>query len=66
VTLQGYQAGWGWRTFRTVRTDRKGRWSTSYRFRSSQGRFGFRALVPRQGRFPFAPSHSPGVFVVVA
>ncbi|HKG38528.1 MAG TPA: carboxypeptidase-like regulatory domain-containing protein [Conexibacter sp.] len=66
VTLQGYQRGWGWRTFRTVRTDRKGNWSTSYRFRLSEGRFGFRALVPHQGRFPFATSRSDGVFVVVS
>ncbi len=64
VTLQGYQSGWGWRTFRTVRTDRRGSWSTRYRFRLT-GRFGFRALVPHQGRFPFATSHSAGVFVVV-
>jgi hypothetical protein len=66
VTLQGFQKGWGWRTFRTVRTDRKGDWSTSYRFRLSRGRFGFRALVPHQGRFPFATSRSDGVFVVVS
>jgi hypothetical protein len=66
VTLQGYQQGWGWRTFRTVRTDRAGSWSTRYRFRSSAGRFGFRALVPHQGRFPFATSRSAGVFVVVS
>jgi hypothetical protein len=66
VTLQGFQKGFGWRTFRTVRTDRHGRWSTRYRFRSTQGRFGFRALMPRQGRFPFATSRSAGVFVVVA
>jgi hypothetical protein len=66
VTLQGFQTGWGWRTFRTVRTDRRGRWSTTYRFRSSRGRFGFRAIVPRQGRFPFASSRSSGVFVVVS
>lgn len=66
VTLQGFQQGYGWRTFRTVHTDRHGRWHTSYRFRSTHGRFGFRALVPRQGRFPYAPSRSAGVFVVVA
>lgn len=66
VTLQGFQQGYGWRTFRTVHTDRHGRWHTSYRFRSTHGRFGFRALVPRQGRFPYAPSRSPGVFVVVS
>jgi hypothetical protein len=65
VTLQGFQRGWGWRTFRTVRTDRKGNWSTQYRFRLSEGRFGFRALVPHQGRFPFVTSRSNGVFVVV-
>jgi hypothetical protein len=66
VTLQGYQSGWGWRTFRTVHTDWRGRWRTSYRFRSTHGRFGFRALVPRQGRFPYAPSRSSGVFVIVS
>ena len=66
VTLEGFQAGWGWRTFRTVRTDRHGRWSTRYRFRSSRGRFGFRALLPHQGAFPFATSRSAGVFVVVS
>jgi hypothetical protein len=65
VTLQGFQRGWGWRTFRTVRTDRKGSWSTQYRFRLNEGRFGFRAVVPHQGRFPFATSRSTGVFVVV-
>lgn len=66
ITLQGHQVGYGWRTFRTVRTDRLGRWSTRYRFRSTAGRFGFRALVPRQGRFPFASGRSGGVFVVVS
>jgi hypothetical protein len=66
VTLQGWQTGWGWRTFRTVRTDAKGDWHTRYRFRLSAGRFGFRALVPHQGRFPFATSRSTGVFVVVS
>jgi hypothetical protein len=66
VTLQGYQRGWGWRTFSTVRTDRRGNWTTRYHFRLSQGRFGFRALVPHQARFPFATSRSAGVFVVVS
>ncbi len=66
VTLEGFQRGWGWRTFRTVRTDRHGRWSTRYRFRLSSGRFGFRALVPHQGAFPFATGRSAGVFVVVS
>jgi hypothetical protein len=66
VTLQGFQRGWGWRAFRTVRTDRRGGWSTRYRFHASAGRFGFRAVVPHQGRFPFATSRSAGVFVVLS
>jgi hypothetical protein len=66
VTLQGFQRGWGWRTFRTVRTDRRGRWRTRYRFRLTHGRFGFRALTPRQSPFPFASGRSRGVFVVVS
>lgn len=66
VTLEGWQRGWGWRVFRTVRTDRSGRWSTSYRFRLASGRFGFRVLVPHQGTFPYATSRSAGVFVVVS
>jgi len=66
VTLQGWQRGWGWKTFRAVRTDSHGRWSTRYRFRLSRGRFGFRALLPHQGGFPFATSRSSGVYVVVS
>jgi hypothetical protein len=65
VTLQGYQAGWGWRTFRTVRTTRRGRWTTSYRFRLAHGRFGFRAVVPRQGGHPYVTTHSAAVVVTV-
>lgn len=66
VTLQGFQAGYGWRTFRTVRTKRDGSWSTRYRFRLSHGRFGFRAVVPRQGAYPFVTTRSAAVFVTVA
>ncbi|HXE44223.1 MAG TPA: hypothetical protein VN635_03400 [Conexibacter sp.] len=66
VTLEGFQSGWGWRAFRTVRTDRHGRWRTRYRFRLSRGRFGFRALVPHQGAYPYATTRSGGVFVVVS
>lgn len=65
VTLQGYQAGYGWRTFRTLRTTRGGSWSTSYRFRLSQGRFGFRAVVPRQGGHPYVTTHSKPVYVTL-
>jgi hypothetical protein len=66
VTLEGYQTGYGWRTFRTVRTTRGGRWSTRYRFRLAHGRFGFRAVLPRQSGFPFITSRSRAVSVVVS
>ena len=65
VTLQGHQRGWGWRTFRTVRTNRRGAWRTRYRFRSSSGRFAFRAIVPRQAGYPYATTTSPAVAVRV-
>lgn len=66
VTLQGYQPGWGWRTFRTVRTTARGTWTTRYRFRLSHGRFGFRAVVPQQGAYPYVTTRSAAVFVTVA
>lgn len=65
VTLQGFQTGWGWRTFRTVRTTRRGAFATRYRFRLAHGRFGFRAVVPRQGSYPFVTAHSAPVYVTV-
>lgn len=65
VTLQGYQTGYGWRTFRTLRTDSRGRWRTSYRFRATHGRFAFRALVPHQGNYPYATTVSRAVGVTV-
>jgi hypothetical protein len=65
VTLQGYQRGYGWRTFRTLRTTRSGSWRTRYRFRATSGRFAFRAVVPRQGAYPFASTTSKSVAVTV-
>jgi hypothetical protein len=66
VTLQGWQRGWGWRTFRAVRTDRAGRWSTRYRFRLTHGRFAFRAILLRQGTYPYLTSRSKAVAVTVS
>jgi hypothetical protein len=66
VTLQGYQHGWGWRTFETIRTNRGGAWRTSYRFRATTGRFAFRAIVPQQGRYPFVTTTSRAVPVTLA
>ena len=50
VVLQAFEGG-RWRSFRTVRTQRKGgRFSTRYRFTRTGGpkTFRFRALVRRQ------------------
>jgi hypothetical protein len=65
VNLQGYQRGWGWRTFRTVRTRRNGTWHTSYLFRLSHGHFAFRAVVPQQGTYPFLTTFTRALPVVV-
>lgn len=65
VTLQGYQRGWGWRTFGTVRAGRNGRWTARYQFRSSSGRFGFRAVVLSQSGYPYATAISKPVYVTV-
>lgn len=66
VTLQGYQRGYGWRTFRTIRTSRSGAWRAQYRFRSTTGRFAFRIVVPRQGRYPYVSTTSASIAVRVA
>jgi hypothetical protein len=59
VSLQGYQRGFGWRTFRTVRA-RHGRFTGSYRFvRAVPGtRIRFRATVREQATYPWATGRS--------
>lgn len=59
VSLQGYQRGYGWRTFRTVRA-RHGRFTGSYRFvRATPGtRVRFRATVREQATYPWATGRS--------
>jgi hypothetical protein len=54
VELQAFDAG-AWRTFRTLRTDRGGRFRSSYRFRRAGPgrRFSFRARVRYERGFPF-------------
>jgi hypothetical protein len=49
-----------WQTFRTVRTDARGRWGMSYRFRRTSGvqRYKFRARIPREVGYPFEPGRS--------
>jgi hypothetical protein len=57
----------GWQTFRTIRTDREGRWSTRYRFSRTRGsvRYRFRARLPREAGYPFDTGLSRSVSVLV-
>jgi Bacterial Ig domain len=66
ISLQGYQRGYGWRTFKTVR-ERKGRFSTGYRvLRAPRGtRLRFRATVREQATYPWASGRSRPVGVSV-
>lgn len=44
-----------WRTFSTVRTDNRGRWSFDYGFGGTVGKvlYRFRVHIPREGGYPF-------------
>lgn len=66
VSLQGYQRGFGWRTFKTVRA-KQGRFKGSYRFvRATSGaRVRFRATVREQAGYPWATGRSRSVSVRV-
>jgi hypothetical protein len=50
----------GWQTFRTIRSDAGGRWSSRYRFRRTRGvqRYHFRIRLPKEGGYPFETSVS--------
>jgi hypothetical protein len=59
VVLQGYQAGYGWRTFRTARVSSGGRFKTLYRWRTpARGTFRFRATVREQIGYAYATGRS--------
>lgn len=55
IDLQAFDGG-RWRTFRTTRANRKGRYHASYRFtRTTRPRtFKFRARARREARYPYA------------
>jgi hypothetical protein len=66
VELQFRLPGGEWSEFRTVQTDRRGRFRYAYPFSDddSQGvRFQFRAFVPAQEGWPYEPAASRPVFV---
>ena len=66
VQLQFRLAGLPWREFRTIRTDRSGRFRYAYRFADDDSRgvrFQFRAFAPAQAGWPFEPAGSAPVAV---
>jgi 5-hydroxyisourate hydrolase-like protein (transthyretin family) len=66
VDLQAHYRG-TWRTFATPRTDKGGRWRQSYRFGATRGRvvYRFRALIKRDGSYPYEQGTTPTVKVTV-
>jgi hypothetical protein len=61
VQLQFRLPGLAWEEFRTVETDRRGRFRLAYRFSdddSRGARFQFRAHVPAQSEWPYEPGSS--------
>jgi hypothetical protein len=59
VAMQA-RVGRKWRTFKQLRTDSDGRFRGKYRFTQTSGRvrYLFRALVKRQGGYPYEPGAS--------
>lgn len=67
VDLQFRLPGLPWRQFRTMRTDRHGRFRYAYRFAdddSRGARFQFRATAPAQAGWPYEPASSRPVVVL--
>jgi hypothetical protein len=66
VALQA-RAGKKWRTFKQLRTNEHGRFKAKYPFRHTTGRvrYRFRALVKRQGGYPFEPGASKKTSILV-
>jgi hypothetical protein len=66
VQLQFRVSGGPWSEFRTVQTDRRGRFRLAYRFSDDDSRgvrFQFRAFVPEQRDWPYEPAGSRPIMV---
>jgi len=66
VQLQFRLPGLAWSEFRTIKTDRRGRFRYAYRFSDDDSRgtrFQFRAWVPAQDDWPYEPASSTPVLV---
>ena len=68
IKIQARLGGRRWQVFRTDRSDRDCRFSARYRLHATRTarRYRFRALVPRQGGYPFEAGRSRVVAVKVA
>jgi len=66
IEMQAHFRG-RWRTFSTLRTDRRGRWRFRYRFGATLGRvtYRFRARLPSEGGYPFVSGRSRVAKVLV-
>ncbi len=67
VQLQFHLRGVPWTEFRTVQTDRHGRFRYAYRFTDNDSRgirFRFRAFAPPQGGWPYGPAASRPIAVM--
>lgn len=65
LELQAYQPGRGWRTVKTTRTRKGGRYSTRYRFNSGFGRFTFRVRLRPNDSYPYSRGTSRHIRVRV-
>jgi len=66
VQLQFHLPGLPWTEFRTVQTNRRGRFRYAYRFSDDDSRgasFQFRAFAPAQSDWPYEPAGSRPVTV---
>jgi hypothetical protein len=67
VDVQAWIPGFGWRTFATPRTNRRGHFAVPYTFRFTRGvqRYRLRALLERSGDYPYERAASRTVRVTV-
>jgi hypothetical protein len=67
VELQVRQLSGEWTTFRTLRTDARGRWALRYRFQNTRCHttYRLRARIPAEAGYPFAEGHSRARSVTV-
>jgi hypothetical protein len=65
LELQARQPGRGWRTVKTTRTRKAGRYSTRYRFNAPGGRFAFRMRLRPNDSYPYSRGTSRNVRVRV-